>query len=112
MDEKPKRGMNEKAAEALRLYRENKEEVEPFKVEIDENTIITADRHQYILHQGKHKSYFVDLANLLKHLLASGVRQSSVNSIQAVVDKLNELNAKIESAFKAYDPAFILTDAQ
>lgn len=108
-DEKTKGGWNEKAAEGLRLYRLNKE-ANTFRIDIDETSYITADKHQYILHQGKLQFYFVDLKNLLKHMITTSVRQSAVVSIQSIVDKLDELYVLIDKKFDGNkDPQNILT---
>jgi len=95
--------MSIKAREALKAYREAKEN--NFCIQLDKQTIITADRNQYILKQGANTSYFVDIKSLLRYLVASQMRQSAVNSVQDICNKLDEIYKLIEIKFNEYDPA-------
>lgn len=98
-----KKVMSSKAKEGLRAYREAKGD--SFYLEIDDNTFITADRFQYILRNGAHTSYFTELKTLVKSLVASQMRQSSVDSVKEVIEKLDEIYKLIEKKFDGYDPA-------
>lgn len=98
-----KRPMSSKAQEALKAYRDSKEN--SFYLQLDDNTYITADRNQYILKQGANVSYFVNLKALIKSLVASQMRQSAVTSVQEIASKLDEIYKLIENKFDGYDPA-------
>lgn len=100
-----KKTMPDKAMEALKAYREAKEN--NFCLQISKNIYITADRNQYILHHNGHLSYFVDIKALLKYLLGAEVRTSAVTTVKEVVQKLDELYILINDKFDKYDPANI-----
>lgn len=95
--------MSTKAREGLKAYREAKEN--NFCLQIEQNVYITADRNQYILKQGANASYFVELKALIKYLIVSQVRQSAVNSVQEISNKLDEIYKQIEDKFANYNPA-------
>lgn len=98
-----KKGMSDKTKEALRAYRETKEN--GFYLKISDDIYITADRNQYILHQGTNLTYFTEIKFLIKHLVSSQVRQSAVSSVEEILNKMNELYKNIELKFDGYDPA-------
>ncbi len=100
-----KRVMPSKAKEALRAYREAKQD--GFNLQLDNNTSITADKFQYILRSNGHNSYFTDLRSLLKFLIVSQMRQSAVSSVKEVIEKIDEIYKNIEEKFAGYDPASI-----
>src|SRR6266702_2897493 len=100
-----KKEMPSAAMEALKAYRESKEN--GFCIDLGHNLIITADRNQYILRQGTNASYFTELTPLIKYMIISQVRQSSVSSVQEMADKLQEIYKLIEVKFNEYDPAHI-----
>lgn len=95
--------MSDRAKDGLKAYRESREN--GFFLKIDNTTNITADRNQYILKQGANASYFTDLKSLVKYLVALELRQSSVSSLQEILDKLDEIYGAIEERFDKYDPA-------
>lgn len=97
--------MPNKALEALKAYRENKDG--SFNLELYDGVFITADRNQYILHQGANLSYFVDIKSLLKYFIASKARQSAITSVKEIIDKLDEIYANIDKKFANYNPAKI-----
>lgn len=101
----PKKIMSDKAKEGLEAYREAREN--NFYLSIDDNTHITADRNQYILKQGANTSYFVEIKALLKFLVATRMKQSSIDSVQQISDKLDETYALIEAKFAGLNPANI-----
>lgn len=98
------------AKEALKAYREAKEDA--FCLQIDTNIFITADRHQYILKQGANASYFTDLTSLTKYLVVSQVRQSAVNSVQEICNKIDEVYKLIEKKFMGFDPAGVAVSSR
>lgn len=102
--------MSEKAKEGLKAYREAKEN--NFYLKIDDSTFITADRNQYILKQGANTSYFTEIRSLLKYFAASHMRQSAVNSVQEICDKLDKIYKLIEEKFDGYDPANVAASAE
>lgn len=105
-----KKIMSSKAKKGLKAYREAKEN--NFCLKIDSNVFISADRNQYILKQGANTSYFVELKALIKYLVASKMRQSAVNTVQDVSDRLDEIYKSIEEKFDEYDPANIAEIAE
>lgn len=103
-----KKMMPNKAQEALKAYRESKQG--SFNLQLDANTVITADKFQYVLRQGTHCSYFVELKSLLKFLVASQMCQSAVSSVKEILAKLDEVYQKIDERFADYNPANISKD--
>lgn len=95
--------MSERSMNGLKAYRESKDS--GFCLKIDANIVITADRNQYILKQGANTSYFTQLASLAKYLVVSQARQSSVDSVLQVCNKLDEIYALIDKKFSGFDPA-------
>lgn len=102
--------MSDRAKEGLKAYREAKEN--NFCLRLDAQTVISADRNQYILKQGAGTSYFAEIKALLKYLVASHVRQSAVNSVQEICDKLDEIYKLIEAKFDGYDPANVAASVE
>lgn len=102
--------MSDKAKDGLKAYREAKEN--NFFLKLDANTIITADRMQYILKQGANTSYFTEIKSLLKHLIVSHMRQSAVSSVQEIIDKIDETYKLIEEKFDNYDPANVAASSE
>jgi transcriptional regulator with XRE-family HTH domain len=100
-----KKEMPSAAMEALKAYREKKDT--GFYLELEKGLVITADRNQYILRQGVNASYFTELKLLIKYMIASQIRQSSVDSVQKVLDKLDSIYELVEAKFNEYDPANI-----
>lgn len=103
-----KKTMPDKAREALKAYHEAKEN--NFYLQLDKTTYITADRNQYILHQGTNLSYFTQLTSLLKHMMASHIRTSAVSSVEQILAKIDEIYSLIDNKFGFYDPANILVE--
>lgn len=102
--------MSSKAKDGLKAYREAKEN--NFCLRLDANTVITADRMQYILKQGANASYFTEIKSLLKYLVAAQMRQSAVNSVQEIINKIDEIYKRIEKEFDNYDPANIAASTE
>jgi len=105
-----KRNMPEKAIEALKIYREEKNN--GFCLHINKNTYITADRYQYILHQRNTQLYFAEIKYLLKYMVASEMRQSAVSSVEEIINKLDNIYEKIEEKFNNYDPANVAKELE
>ena len=89
----------------MKAAREAKED--SFRLEFEPGLFITADRYQYVLHQGMRLSYFTEITSLLKYMIASQLRQSPVASVQQIVDKISEIHKLIDTKFGNYDPANI-----
>lgn len=84
--------------------------VKPFFIQLDETTVIKADSHQYKLIIGGHQTYFIEFAPMLKHMIHEKVKTSSIESIEQVINKIDEVYKLINERFVNFDPAGIKSD--